>query len=155
LSSVSVPVPALLSDRLARVAHRSTLRLTHYGRKTGRPYHVTVWFAVDGDSIYLTTMNRGRQWVRNAMKTPRVQLQIGAESVDGTIAPVTELTEKRRVYALLSRKYWVMWLLDRVAALVGQNPRRGAMDLGRGGFFRVQAAPGRAEQLFSALAEPL
>jgi len=146
-------IPTLLSDRLARVAHRSTLRLRHYGRRTGKPYEVTVWFAVDGDSIYLTTMNRRRQWVRNAMKTPRVQLRIGLETVDGTVAPVTELTEKRHVYELFARKYWVMWLLDRVAALVGQNPRRGAMDLGRGGFFRVQAAPGRAEQLFSALAE--
>jgi hypothetical protein len=46
-----------------------------------------------------------------------------------------------------------MWLLDRLAALVGQNPGRGAMDLGRGGFFRVQAAPGRAERLFATLAE--
>jgi hypothetical protein len=28
---------------------RQTVRLTHYGRKTGKPYKVTMWFVVDGD----------------------------------------------------------------------------------------------------------
>jgi hypothetical protein len=34
--------------RLKAVAGRQTLTLTHYGRKSGKPYDVTIWFAVGG-----------------------------------------------------------------------------------------------------------
>ena len=131
-------MPSALHDRLASVADTSTLRLTHYGRKTGRRYEVTIWFLVDKDRIYLTTMNRHRQWVRNAMKTPHIRLRIGGEEFEGTIGSLTGDKEMRHVYELLTRKYWAMWLLDWAAWLVGRDPRRGKMDLGRGGFFQVQ-----------------
>lgn len=135
-------MPRSLSDRLARIADRSTLHLTHYGRKSGKPYEVTIWFAVDGETMYLTTMNRSRQWVRNVTHTPRVQLQVGSDSFEGTVTPVTAVAEKRHVYDLLTGKYWVMWLLDQITSLVGRDARRGTMDLGRGGFFRVQLQGG-------------
>jgi hypothetical protein len=38
--------------RLKAVAGRQTLTLTHYGRKSGKPYDVTIWFAVEGDKVY-------------------------------------------------------------------------------------------------------
>jgi deazaflavin-dependent oxidoreductase (nitroreductase family) len=132
------PMSKSLSDRLARVADRSTMRLTHYGRKSGKPYEVTIWFVVDGDTMYLTTMNRERQWVRNVGKTPRVGVRIGPERFEGTVTPVAAQPTLHKVYDLLTRKYWVMWLLDWAGALVGRNPRQGKMDLGRGGFFRVE-----------------
>ena len=126
-----------LSDRLLRVADRPTLRLTHRGRKTGRAHSVTIWFVVEGETVYLTTMDRSRQWVRNVLETPRVELQIGPEHVEGTVVPVTAEPEKRREYELLTRKYWIMRLMDRGLRLVGRDPSRN-IDLGRGGFFRVE-----------------
>ena len=36
-------------ERLRQVGDRQTLRLTHYGRKSGRPYEVTIWYLLDGD----------------------------------------------------------------------------------------------------------
>jgi hypothetical protein len=38
---------------LKSFAGRQTLSLTHYGRKAGKPYSVTIWFIVNGDKIYL------------------------------------------------------------------------------------------------------
>jgi deazaflavin-dependent oxidoreductase (nitroreductase family) len=73
-----------ISTRLKRVATRQTLILTHYGRKSGKPYDVTIWFVVDGDMIYIGTANVNRQWVRNVQKTPQVRLSIGGETFDGT-----------------------------------------------------------------------
>ena len=131
-------MPASITDRLASAANRSTLRLTHRGRKSGKAYEVTIWFVVDGDAMYLTTMNRGRQWVRNVVHTPLVALQIGPEGFTGAVEPVTGEHEQRRVYDLLVGKYWVMWLIDWGLAIVGRNPRHGTMDPGRGGFFRVR-----------------
>jgi len=70
-------------ERLDSVAKRQTVRLTHYGRKSGKPYEVTIWFAVDGDHVYVGTANVNRQWVRNVQKTPQVKLTIGGEMFEG------------------------------------------------------------------------
>jgi len=37
--------------RLRRVAGEQTTRLTHYSRKTGKPYEVTIGFVLDGDRL--------------------------------------------------------------------------------------------------------
>jgi deazaflavin-dependent oxidoreductase (nitroreductase family) len=132
------PAATALHGRLARVAHCPTLRLEHRGRKSGNPYEVTIWFVVDGDRVYLTTMDVRRQWVRNVLETPHVRLRIGPEQVDGTVAAVTELAEKRHEYGLLIRKYWTMRLLDAGLRAAGRDPQA-TMDLGRGGFLRVDA----------------
>jgi deazaflavin-dependent oxidoreductase (nitroreductase family) len=127
---------ASVAERLARVASRPTLRLTHHGRKTGRAYEVTIWFVADGNTVYLTTMDRRRQWVRNALRTPRVALQIGPERFEGTLAPVTDDAAKRHEYALLIHKYWIMRVVDTVLRLAGRDPEA-SNGVGRGGFFRV------------------
>lgn len=33
-------------SRLKTVAGKQTTRLTHYGRKTGKPHEVTIWFVL-------------------------------------------------------------------------------------------------------------
>ena len=133
---------ASLRDRLAAVAGRSVLQLTHYGRKSGAAYQVTTWFAVDGETLYVPTSDRGRQWTRNVQHTPRVQVRIGPQSFEGTIAPVTGDAEKHRVYELLRDKYWIIWLIGRGATLFGRDPDNEPMELGRGGFFRVDLNTG-------------
>ncbi len=52
-------------DRLHRAGDRQTLKLTHYGRKTGNPYEVVIWYLVEGDKLYLVSANANRSWVRN------------------------------------------------------------------------------------------
>jgi hypothetical protein len=46
-----------LADRLAQLVNISTLRLTHYGRRSGTPYK-TISFMVEGEAVYLATANR-------------------------------------------------------------------------------------------------
>ena len=48
--------------RLSWVAGKQTTRLTHYGRKTGKSYEVTIWFVLDDDRLYIGTANAKRQW---------------------------------------------------------------------------------------------
>lgn len=133
----SAPAAGLLRERLAAVSNRSVLRLTHYGRKTGAAHEVTTWFAVDGETLYIPTSDRGRQWTRNVQHTPRVHVAIGPQSFTGTIAPVTADPEMHRVYRLLKDKYWIIWTISRAAELSGRDPDNEPLDLGRGGFFRV------------------
>jgi len=96
-----------IADRLKSVAGRQTLRLTHYGRKSGKAYEVTIWFVVRGDKIYLGTANVNRQWVRNVKKNPRVLLAVGAENFDGDARFLEDPTERDRAMAMVRRKYWV------------------------------------------------
>ena len=66
-------------NRLRRVATRQTTTLTHYGRKTGKPHEVTIWFVLDGDKLYISTANVNRQWVRNVQKTPKISFNTFAK----------------------------------------------------------------------------
>jgi deazaflavin-dependent oxidoreductase (nitroreductase family) len=93
-------------ERLRRAGDRQTLRLTHYGRKTGRPYEVTIWYMVDGDKLYLATFNQNRNWVRNVKSRPSISLRIGEEVFNGDIREITDPQEREKVRALVDRKYW-------------------------------------------------
>ena len=84
--------------RSKRVAGRQTTTLTHYGRKSGKPYEVTIWFVLEGDKVYLGTANVNRQWVRNVQKTPNVRLSIGGETFDGTAHFFAERAECETCY---------------------------------------------------------
>jgi hypothetical protein len=61
--------------RLKRLAGKSTLILTHYGRKSGKPYEVKIWFVVDGDKVFIGTANVERQWrAERAKESPAIGL---------------------------------------------------------------------------------
>lgn len=93
--------------RLKRVAGKQTTTLTHYGRKTGQPHEVTIWFVLDDDKLFIGTANVNRQWVRNVQKTPEVKLSMGGESFNGTARFLTDRAEHDSAMAAIRRKYWM------------------------------------------------
>jgi deazaflavin-dependent oxidoreductase (nitroreductase family) len=119
--------------RLKRVAGKPTLTLTHCGRKTGKFHHVTIWFVVEGDTIYVGTANVNRQWVRNVQKTPRVKLSIGGETFDGTARFLTDRAERERAMAAIRRKYWMyrpLTALGQLLTAIGvMRDRTGAFEV--------------------------
>src|ERR1700675_2207990 len=94
-----------VASRLAKVAGYQTMRLTHRGRKSGKPYEVTIWFVVDGDAIYLNG-NVDTQWPRNVQVNPQVTMRIGQETFPGKATPIVDRTERERIFAMIARKYW-------------------------------------------------
>ena len=93
--------------RLKRLAGKSTLILTHYGRKSGKPYEVKIWFVVDGDRVFIGTANIERQWVRNVQKNPRIKLSVGGEKFEAEARFLVDLAERDRALAAMGRKYWM------------------------------------------------
>ena len=93
--------------RLKRVAGKQTTTLTHFGRKTGKPHEITIWFVLDGDKLYIGTAKVNHQWVRNVQKTPQVKLLIGGESFSGTARFLSDHAEHERSMAAIRRKYWI------------------------------------------------
>lgn len=94
-------------NRLTRVAARQTLTLTHYGRKSGKPYEVTIWFVLDDEKFYIGTANVNRQWVGNVQKTPQVKLSIGAENFKGTARFLSDRSEHEQAMSAIRHKYWM------------------------------------------------
>ncbi len=97
---------AKMAERLQRVAGSQTLKLTHHGRKSGKPYEVVIWFMVDGDRLYLATANRNRNWVRNVKAHPKVLLRADGETFSGEVRQITDAAERAHVQSLVERKYW-------------------------------------------------
>ncbi len=93
--------------RIRRVAGKQTVVLTHYGRKTGKLYEITIWFVVDGDKVYIGTANVNRQWVRNVQKTTQIRLAVGSETFEGTARFLSDRGEHERAMAANRRKYWM------------------------------------------------
>jgi deazaflavin-dependent oxidoreductase (nitroreductase family) len=93
--------------RLKRVAGKQTTTLTHYGRKTGQPHEVTIWFVLDGDRLYIGTANVKRQWVRNVQKKPQIRLSMDSETFEGTARFLADRAEHERAMAAIRRKYWM------------------------------------------------
>ena len=96
----------IIRERLGRVANRSTLRLTHRGRKSGTPYQVVIWFMIEGETVYLVTANRDRQWPRNIAVHSTVELRIGDETFTGRAEALTTPADVDHAVDLMAAKYW-------------------------------------------------
>ncbi len=93
-------------ERLRKAGDRQTLKLTHYGRKSGRPYDVTIWYLVDDDRLYLVSANADRNWVRNVKARPAISLRVGDQVFNGDVRSITDQQERDKVNGLTKRKYW-------------------------------------------------
>ena len=109
-----------LLARLASIADRGTLRITTQGRKSGKRHTVTIWFLVDGTTVYLGTLDARRDWVRNAEKTPAVELDIDGLRLRGRASTITDPELEAHVRDLLAKKYWMAWL----GSWFGMGPAR-------------------------------
>lgn len=106
-----------LVARLSFVQRIKTTTVTHYGRKSGKPYQVKIWFTVDGDHINLHTMDMKRQWTRNVLANPQISLRIAGNVFEGKATQITDPEEMKRVVQLMKRKYPIsipyLWLKKR------------------------------------------
>ncbi len=125
-----MPMADDLAARLKKVAGNGTLQLVHQGRKSGKPYEVTIWFMVEGETVYLATANSDRQWARNVLARPTVTLRTGGESFTGKVEPITDATGRAHVTELVARKYWYarpyLWVSQMLAGAGLVKDRTGA-----------------------------
>lgn len=97
---------ASTAQRLAKIASLHTLTLTHYGRKSGKPYDVVIWFVVEGQRMFLGTANKSRNWVRNIIAKPNVVIKAGGENFIATVSEITDEAMRDHVMSLVQWKYW-------------------------------------------------
>ena len=80
--------------------------VTTVGRRTGRPHTVEIWYAREGDTVYVISERAERaDWVRNAVAHPVVGVRLGNESWTATARLVSGAEEKERAGRLVAARY--------------------------------------------------
>ncbi|TML38034.1 MAG: nitroreductase family deazaflavin-dependent oxidoreductase [Actinobacteria bacterium] len=81
--------------------------LTTTGRISGEPRQIEIWFAVEGDTLYMLSGGGDRSnWVRNLMREPAVTVRIRDRTLHGRARPAEPRTEEDALARrLLPEKY--------------------------------------------------
>lgn len=90
----------------ARFADAPFCYLVTRGRVSRRPHRIEIWFALDGDTLYLLSGGRDRSdWVKNLRATPDVTVELGNAVYAGRARIVDDAAEDERARALVHDKY--------------------------------------------------
>ncbi len=89
-------------------AKGSTLMLTHYGRKTGKPYKVRIWFVVIAGQLWIGSLDTARAWVRNVRASGKAALDFGSGPIPVRCTWVDGPEDTDRFQAAIRAKYWIL-----------------------------------------------
>jgi len=92
--------------------------LTHFGRKSGKPFQVQIWWVELDGGVVIGSMDSSRGWVRNLKATGRAVLDRGRGEEPVRCEWVSDATEIERFRLAVRRKYPVM---SRLLALFFQR----------------------------------
>ncbi|MGH2357828.1 MAG: nitroreductase family deazaflavin-dependent oxidoreductase, partial [Candidatus Limnocylindria bacterium] len=93
-------------ELLARHAGDTVCYLQTTGRRTGLPRTIEIWFATDGERIYLLSGGRDRaDWVRNLRAHPGVRVRIGGTTLAGRARVIEGEAREQLARRLLAAKY--------------------------------------------------
>ena len=75
-------------------------------RRTGRRHDVTTWFAVYSDGrLFVATQDARRDWVKNTMKNPSVEITIGGATHRMKSLPLKTDSDRQYVNDPYAKKY--------------------------------------------------
>jgi deazaflavin-dependent oxidoreductase (nitroreductase family) len=93
-------------DALAAHADDGVCHLQTIGRVSGRPRTIEIWFATDGERVYMLAGGRHRaHWVRNLVADPQVRVRIGGVTLAGTARVIEGQQHEALARQLLATKY--------------------------------------------------
>ncbi len=97
------PAPGRCSSESVDNPKKWSVELTHFGRKSGKPFKLSVWFVeLDGD-VWIGTRDTARNWVRNVEATGRAELDFGTGPVAYRCTRGTSAELERFENAVLSK----------------------------------------------------
>jgi deazaflavin-dependent oxidoreductase (nitroreductase family) len=80
--------------------------LTTTGRVTGRPHTIEIWFALDGNTLYmLAGGGEDADWVKNLRRAPDVTVRLGDLTFAGRARVVAAGAEDALARRLVVEKY--------------------------------------------------
>ena len=95
-------------DVLDAVAKEQEVRLTTYGRNTGKESSVTIWIVTDGKKVFIRSgQGMKRHWPKNLLARPAGKLQLGKKVVPFSSRHIDDPAEARHSSRLYGPKYGV------------------------------------------------
>lgn len=80
--------------------------ITVTGRTSGRSHTYPIWFALDGDTLYLIPVKGSdTEWYKNVRKNPTLRLQSRGKTLTATARILTESAQLDHVLELFRNKY--------------------------------------------------
>ena len=80
--------------------------LTTTGRRSGRPHRIEIWYAADGDTLYLLAGGgRSSDWVQNLDADPAVSVELDGQDQAGHGEIVEAGDRAERARTLVFAKY--------------------------------------------------
>jgi deazaflavin-dependent oxidoreductase (nitroreductase family) len=80
--------------------------LTTTGRRTGRPHRIEIWYALDGDTLYLLAGGgRSSDWVQNLIADGAVEVEVDGVVHSARARVVDGDEEDERARTLVYEKY--------------------------------------------------
>jgi deazaflavin-dependent oxidoreductase (nitroreductase family) len=73
--------------------------LTTTGRSSGKPHRIEIWYAADGDTLFLLAGGRQESdWVKNLIASPDVTVEVGevTHHATGRVIEGTDLEDRAR-----------------------------------------------------------
>src|SRR5260370_35442397 len=86
---VGCPDGIKAGGRTPRSCRRLDARAHASRAQIGKPYDVTIWFVVDGETILLRSANVNTNWPRNLRVNPAATLKIRSHTFQGTALELT------------------------------------------------------------------
>lgn len=102
-----MPVSTESKDQLKKALQRTDeIDITVTGRKSGRPITNTVWFVLEGDTLYLLPVKGSEsQWFKNVLKNPSIKISAGGVQGEFTANPTTDPNVVSSVVEKFREKY--------------------------------------------------
>jgi len=98
---------SMAASELTRALERSDrIEIVVRGRRTGRKIAHTVWFVLEGTTLYLLPV-RGSdsEWYRNALENPSIVASARGARLSATAIPITDRARVRDVVEKFRAKY--------------------------------------------------
>ncbi len=95
-----------MTEALQALAEDDFCYLTTTGRSSGHPHTIEIWFAIEGQTLYLLSGGREKSdWVKNVQRQPAVQVRIRNQVFSGRARLVTDQQEDALARKIVFDKY--------------------------------------------------
>ena len=82
------------------------IKLTSTGRKSGKNFSIPIWFAIQGDKLYLLPVNgSSSEWYKNIVKNPKIDIQISGKKASLEAHSIKDKKGVEKVMQLFRAKY--------------------------------------------------
>jgi deazaflavin-dependent oxidoreductase (nitroreductase family) len=104
--TIAVNVSTFKNEVIEAAGREREVKLTTFGRKTGKPSEVVIWIATDGDHLYIRSgQGMRRQWPQNLEARGEGVLHLGGMHVKVKPRRVMDPSEARASSTFYARKY--------------------------------------------------